>query len=103
MTKQIRLIDKHTKGAQFDMTGFAAELAVMPCRDQLRTAKAITASHTPKDYPEPEGYEKFVIDNASEIAKLIIDYKEKSAHCPTICLDVYKFKIGSRLVDLLDE
>jgi len=63
MAKQIRLIDKHTNSGVFDMMGFTEELASMPCRDQLRTAQEITASHAPLDYAKPTTHEGIVADN----------------------------------------
>ncbi len=116
MTKQIRLIDKHTKNGIFNMMSFLAELAGMPCRDQLRTAEAIVGIHTdlagnefidsisvaPKDYAELRTHEELIAFNADLLANYYRTYLEKSKHAPEQCLESLKQELGAKFVDMME-
>ncbi len=97
----MNLIDKHTKNGKFRLMNFVEELAGIPCRDQLRTAREIT--ERPIDYAEPVSMEQQIINNADRIEAIFLTYVKKAEHTPAPCLDVLRADVGEKLIELIGE
>ncbi len=81
-----------------DLMAYAGNLAIQPCRSQLKATEALTSV---KDYATDE-YELVIEQNADLLANYFRTYVIKAEHCPKEHVSDLEQELGAKLVDMME-